>query len=342
MPIFHSRTVTYSPAYTLVPTYECFNRCTYCNFRTDSGQSPWLNLSEAQSKLRQLQTQGVCEILLLSGEVHPRSSRRAEWFKRIYDLGELALSLGFLPHTNAGPLSFEEMKALKQVNVSMGLMLEQLTPKLLQTVHRHAPSKIPGVRLQQLEWAGELRIPFTTGLLLGIGETQEDWWETLEAIARLHYTYGHIQEVILQPHSPGSQQSWDAPAFDPDQLPEVIAKAREILPADITIQIPPNLVGDTVGAIHESPLQVCLEAGARDLGGIGPKDEVNPDYPHPSAQELREILEPAGWELVPRLPIYPQYDSWLSPNLRSLVEGWRTGALPETVGEIHESPLREI
>jgi FO synthase subunit 1 len=342
MPIFHSRTVTYSPAYTLVPTYECFNRCTYCNFRTDSGQSPWLSLSEAESKLRQLQTQGVCEILLLSGEVHPRSSRRAEWFKRIYDLGELALSLGFLPHTNAGPVSFEEMKALKQVNVSMGLMLEQLTPKLLQTVHRHAPSKIPGVRLQQLEWAGELRIPFTTGLLLGIGETPEDWWETLEAIARLHYTYGHIQEVILQPHSPGSQQSWDAPAFNPDQLPEVIAKAREILPADITIQIPPNLVGDTVGATHASPLQVCLDAGARDLGGIGPKDEVNPDYPHPSAQELREILEPAGWELVPRLPIYPQYDSWLSPNLRSLVERWRTGALPETVGAIHESPLREI
>jgi FO synthase subunit 1 len=211
-------------------------------------------------------------------------------------------------------------------------MLEQLTPKLLQTVHRQAPSKIPGVRLQQLEWAGELGIPFTTGLLLGIGETPENWWETLDAIARLHYTYAHIQEVILQPHSPGSQQIWDAPGFDPHQLPEVIAKAREILPADITIQIPPNLVGDTVGAIpfgnakgvHESHLQACLEAGARDLGGIGPKDEVNPDYPHPSAQELREILEPAGWELVPRLPVYPQYDSWLSPNLRSLVEGWRT------------------
>ena len=324
MPVSHSRTVTYSPAYTLVPTYECFNRCTYCNFRTDSGQSPWLSLSEAESKLRQLQSQGVCEILILSGEVHPRSSRRAEWFKRIYDLGKLALSLGFLPHTNAGPLSFEEMKALKQVNVSMGLMLEQLTPKLLQTVHRQAPSKIPGVRLQQLEWAGELRIPFTTGLLLGIGETQEDWWETLEAIARLHYTYGHIQEVILQPHSPGSQQIWDAPAFAPHQLPEVIAKAREILPTDITIQIPPNLVGDTVGAIHESPLQAGLEAGARDLGGIGPKDEVNPDYPHPTAQELREILEPAGWELVPRLPVYPQYDSWLSPNLQEAVEQWRT------------------
>jgi FO synthase subunit 1 len=296
----------------------------------------------------------VCEILILSGEVHPRSSRRSEWFQRIYDLGELALSLGFLPHTNAGPLSFEEMKVLKAVNVSMGLMLEQLTPELLQSVHRHAPSKIPGVRLQQLEWAGELRIPFTTGLLLGIGETPEDWWETLGAIAQVHTTYGHIQEVILQPYSPGSHEAWSAAAFNLYQLPEVVAKAREILPSDIAIQIPPNLIADTVGAIpypsgraspngnaegvYESPLQACLEAGARDLGGIGPKDEVNPDYPHPTAQQLREILALGGWELVSRLPIYPQYDSWLSPRLRSAVEGWRTSALSVSGSETFSSP----
>jgi len=315
---FDSRTVTYSPAYTLVPTYECFNRCTYCNFRVDPGKSSWLSLEAAESKLMPLQSQGVCEILILSGEVHPHSSRRQEWFGRIYDIAELALSMGFLPHTNAGPLSFEEMRSLKSVNVSMGLMLEQLTPQLLQTVHRHAPSKVPQVRLQQLEWAGELQIPFTTGLLLGIGETQEDWWETLDAIAQLHARYGHIQEVILQPHSPGSQQTWDAPAFNPHQLPEVIAKARQILPPDITIQIPPNLVPDS------NWLLACLDAGARDLGGIGPKDEVNPDYPHPDAQQLREILEPEGGELVPRLPLYPHYDSWLSPRLQEAVEGWRT------------------
>lgn len=319
MQVSDSRTVTYSPAYTIVPTYECFNRCTYCNFRTDPGHSPWLTLEAAQSKLRLLQKQEVCEILILSGEVHPRSSRREAWFQRIYALGELALLMGFLPHTNAGPLSFEEMKALKQVNVSMGLMLEQLTPQLLQTVHHQAPSKVPGVRLQQLEWAGELKIPFTTGLLLGIGETQEDWWETLDAIAQLHFTYGHIQEVIIQPYHPGSQEIWDAPAFDSNQLPQVIAKARQILPPEITIQIPPNLVGHPQGV----PLAVCLEAGARDLGGIGPKDEVNPDYPHPQIQQLKELLEPTGWELVPRLPIYPQYDSWLPPRLQVAVEQWR-------------------
>lgn len=328
---FLSNVVTYSPAYTIVPTYECFNRCAYCNFRVDPGKSPWLSLVAAEAQLRQLQAQGVCEILILSGEVHPHSSQRQAWLQLIYDLCELALSLGFLPHTNVGPLSFTEMAQLKTVNVSMGLMLEQLTPQLLKTVHSQAPSKVPALRLQQLAMAGELRIPFTTGLLLGIGETQNDWWETLEAIAHLHQQWGHIQEVILQPHSPGSNQTWDAPAFNPYQLPEVVAVARKILPPEIVLQIPPNLVKDS------SWLIACLEAGARDLGGIGPKDEVNPNYPHPAYEKLAEIIEPAGWQLVPRLPIYPRYDDWLPKRLRTDVEQWRSTAssiTPKILGDI--------
>jgi 7,8-didemethyl-8-hydroxy-5-deazariboflavin synthase len=311
-------TVTYSPAYTIVPTYECFNRCSYCNFRADPGKSPWMTLESAKNILRELQNQNICEILILSGEVHPLSPMRQSWLQRIYDLCELALNMGFLPHTNAGPLSFEEMQKLKNVNVSMGLMLEQLTSELLKTVHKHAPSKLPKVRLQQLQWAGELQIPFTTGLLLGIGETENDWWETLEAIAEIHLRYHHIQEVILQPHSPGSQQIFDASAFDPHKLPYVIYKARQILPSDITIQIPPNLVNDSKW------LLCCLEAGARDLGGIGPKDEVNPDYPHLNEQKLKAILQLAGWELVPRLPIYPQFDALLSGYLRKNANMWRS------------------
>ncbi|MBD1922981.1 7,8-didemethyl-8-hydroxy-5-deazariboflavin synthase subunit CofG [Microcoleus sp. FACHB-831] len=316
-----SRLVTYSPAYTIVPTYECFNRCTYCNFRTDPGRSPWLTIQEAEMIMKPLQAAGVCEILILSGEVHPQSSQRKAWFQRIYDLCELALSMGFLPHTNAGPLSYEEMSQLKSVNVSIGLMLEQVTPNLLETVHKYAPSKVPELRSQQLECAGELKIPFTTGLLLGIGESEKDWWDSLEAIAHLHQRWGNIQEVILQPHSPGSQQTFDAPAFDPQTLPQVIERAREILPPDINIQIPPNLVQEP------SWLLACLEAGARDLGGIGPVDEVNPDYPHPHYQNLQEILQPAGWELVPRLPVYPQYDDWLSDKLQTAVKQWRIGKL---------------
>ena len=138
--------ITYSPAYTLVPTYECFNRCEYCNFRVDPGQDSWLSLENADQKLRSLQNRGITEILILSGEVHPRSPRREEWFQHIYHLCELALSLGFFPHTNVGPLSYQEMERLKQVNVSMGLMIEQVTPRLLETVHRQAPSKLPELR----------------------------------------------------------------------------------------------------------------------------------------------------------------------------------------------------
>jgi len=317
MPFFNSRTITYSPAYTIVPTYECFNRCTYCNFRTEPGNDSWISLSTAENIFKRLQNQNVCEILILSGEVHPSSSRREKWFNLIYDLCKLALSMDFLPHTNAGPLSFEEMRKLKEVNVSIGLMLEQLTQDLLQTVHKHAPSKNPELRLQQLQYAGELKIPFTTGLLLGIGETKQDSWDTLAAISQLHQKYQHIQEVILQPHSPGTQQSFDAEPFNPHQLPEVIAKAREILPKDIKIQIPPNLVKD------KQWLLACIEAGARDLGGISPIDEVNPDYPHIQENELQEMLHPGGWDLVPRLPVYPQFDGWLSGDLELGVKKWR-------------------
>jgi 7,8-didemethyl-8-hydroxy-5-deazariboflavin synthase len=311
-----SAPITYSPAYTLVPTYECFNRCTYCNFRVDPGQDTWLSLTEAEQILRALQPRGVIEILLLSGEVHPQHSQRQAWFQRIYDLGHLALSLGFLPHTNAGPLSWSEMQQLQQVNVSMGLMLEQITPDLLQTVHRHAPSKRPDLRLQQLDWAGQLQIPFTTGLLLGLGETAADRIATLEAIASLHQRWGHIQEVILQPHSPGIAQTWAGAAFPPDQLLELVRLARQILPQEIAIQIPPNLVPKQV-------LLACLAAGASDLGGIGPKDEVNPSYPHPHDAQLADLLGQTGWQLRPRLPIYPQYDDWLAPPLSQAVQTWR-------------------
>ncbi|VXD22157.1 FO synthase subunit 1 [Planktothrix serta PCC 8927] len=309
--------ISYSPAYTIVPTYDCFNRCSYCNFRTHIGESPWLTLTEAEKMLKPLQNQGIIEILVLSGEVHPNSSQRLAWFQRIYELCELAISLGFLPHTNVGPLSFTEMTQLKQVNVSMGLMLEQITPKLLETVHRYAPSKVPELRLQQLEWAGKLKIPFTTGLLLGIGETSQDRKNTLNAIATVHQRWGHIQEVILQPHSLGSQQIGQRDSFELQQLPDIIAIARSILPPDISLQIPPNLVN------HPDILLACLDAGARDLGGIGPRDEVNPDYPHPDHQTLQAILDPNGWQLVRRLPVYPQYDAWVFPDLQGIVSKWR-------------------
>ncbi len=309
--------VTYSPAYTLVPTYECFNRCSYCNFRVDPNTDAWMTLDQATALLTNLQGRGICEILILCGEVHPKSDRRFHWFRHIYSLCELALKLGFLPHTNAGPLSLDEMAQLKTVNASMGLMLEQITPALMDTVHRHAPSKDPPSRIQQLEQAGRLQIPFTTGLLVGIGETDDDQDETLRAIARIHRQWGHIQEVILQPHSPGSQQSYTGTPFQPQQMPSLVARARQLLPEDIAIQIPPNLVQ------QPDILLACINAGASDLGGISPKDEVNPDYPHLTANHLAAILEPKQIGLTPRLPVYPRYKAWLSPQLQATAAAWQ-------------------
>jgi FO synthase subunit 1 len=315
------RIVTYSPAYTLVPTYECFNRCSYCNFRVDPVQDEWMTEATALSKLEALQGSGVIEILILSGEVHPKSPKRSLWFDRIYRFAKLALDRGFLPHTNAGPLWRGEMEALGSVNVSLGLMLEQISSLVDSTVHRQAPSKAIETRLEQLHWAGELHIPFTTGLLLGIGETPTERITTLKTIAQVHQQWGHIQEVILQPYRPGEKQSGgkqsrdgnrdlphhlspDGLNFDLNQIPTIVAQAREILPPDITLQIPPNLVADGDLLLH------CLEAGARDLGGLVPLDEVNPDYDHPSLPALSQHLAAAGWQLQPRLPLYPAFYSW--------------------------------
>ncbi|APB34293.1 FO synthase subunit 1 [Gloeomargarita lithophora Alchichica-D10] len=293
--------ITYSPAVTLVPTYECFNACTYCNFRVNPGQDTWLTLDQARQRLttlRRLSPQ-VTEILLLSGEVHPHSPRRADWVAHLQQLAQLAWDWGFWPHTNCGPLSELEMGQLGAVNASMGLMLEQLRPDL--AVHRHAPSKDPSLRLAQLEQAGSLGIPFTTGLLLGIGESPADWEPTLTAIAQAHHRWGHIQEVILQPYRRGAAQRSHLPDFPLPQLPSVVRLARRILPAEITLQIPPNLVQ------YPQILLDCLAAGAGDLGGIGPKDEVNPDYPYPQVAQLTALLAVQGYTLQPRLPIYPKW-----------------------------------
>jgi FO synthase subunit 1 len=306
--------ITYSPSYTIVPTYECFNKCSYCNFRVDPDRDPWITLEIAKLKLESLANKGISEILILSGEVHPRSPKRKSWFELIYRLCECSLIMGFLPHSNVGPLRYSEMLAMKEVNVSMGLMLEQSTSKLLTKVHKNSPSKIPQLRIEQLEIAGKLKIPFTTGLLLGIGETEADWEESLKEIARIHRTWGHIQEVILQPYSPGKSEIMKEPGFNRDRLPIAIAKAREILPESITIQIPPNLLPE------KELLLKCIAAGARDLGGISPKDEVNPNYPHHREESLRAILEAEGWELKTRLPVYPQYYKTLPRHLQTAID----------------------
>jgi FO synthase len=222
--------------------------------------------------------------------------------------GEQALHHQLLPHTNAGVLSREQMIRLQKTNVSLGLMLETISPRLRQPgmVHYHAPDKDPMLRIQMHQEAGELRIPFTTGLLVGMGETEKERVESLVAIREIHAQYHHIQEVIIQPlrihvNTPLAQKNGADPSKDLDGLVRTIALARLMLPSEVSVQAPPNLSAPFIAAL--------IDAGINDFGGISPltPDYINPEYPWPHLDQLKVICGQQGYELVPRLPIYPHY-----------------------------------
>jgi len=299
--------VTWSPSVTLVPTHVCFNACSYCSFRRPLQQADVLS---DQAALERLQARpAAAEVLLLSGEVAPASRHRRVWFLRLLTLSRLALAQGRLPHTNAGPLSVHEMAALGRLNPSMGLMLEGLGPAY-DALHRHAPSKRLELRLGQLVQAGRLGIPFTTGLLLGVGESRADRLRALELLAELQRQWGHIQEVILQPWRPDGEQALPLAEATCDALLETIAAARRILPAEVHLQLPPNL-----WPLERLPQ--ALEAGIDDLGGIDVHDVINPAYRQPGIAPLKQRLESAGWTLQPRLCVHDAWRSRLPDTLRS-------------------------
>jgi FO synthase len=222
---------------------------------------------------------------------------------------------GLLPHVNAGAIGRDELALLRAVSPSQGMMIETLNADL--PAHRGAPDKDPERRLATLNWAGELEIPFTTGILVGIGESRADRVVALTAIATAHQRYGHVQEVIVQNFvpKPGTLMR-DHPACSVDELIEAIVLAREILPADVHVQAPPNLVDDP---------GVLIDAGIDDFGGISPvtADHVNPERPWPHLEDLRRITEARGLALVPRLTIYPEFAReprrWLDPATRFAV-----------------------
>ena len=294
--------VTWSPGLTLVPTRGCFNACGYCGFRVPLAAGDPLAdaLTEQQAERQLLASPRASEVLLLSGEVAPSSPHRRRWFARLLALSRLALRHGRLPHTNAGPLSVHEMAALGRLNPSMGLMLEGLGPAY-DALHRQAPSKATSVRMAQLEQAGRLGIPFTTGLLLGVGESQADRTAALKMLAAIQGRWGHLQEVILQPWRPTGEAASPLDPQQCDELLDTIAEARSILPPDVHLQLPPNLW-------PFDRLVEALEAGIDDLGGIDVVDVINPAYPQPPPQRLAQRLAGAGWRLVPRLCVH---DAWI-------------------------------
>lgn len=311
------RVITWSPSVTLVPTRGCFNTCGYCGFRLPpEARDPLANaLSNADASHQIAAAPGATEVLLLSGEVAPGSPHRRRWFGRLLALSRLALAQGRLPHTNAGPLSRREMAALGRLNPSMGLMLEGVGPAY-DALHRLAPSKALAVRLGQLEQAGRLGIPFTTGLLLGVGESPGERRQALELLATIQRRWGHLQEVILQPHRPPGQPAQHLEATRVEEVLTTIAEARAILPPEVHLQMPPNLWPP-----HR--LGEALEAGLDDLGGLDTRDVINPAYPQPDPSLLAAHLAHLahlGWKLRPRLCVHAAWHRWLPGRLRQQVE----------------------
>ena len=297
--------VTYTKNVFIPVTNMCRNNCAYCGFRREIGaEDAYLTApAEAKATLARAASLGCVEALFTYGDA-PADARFAGQLEKlgyssltayVSDLSRYAISVGMLPHTNGGVLPIKDLEELAGLNASMGLMLETTAKSL--PAHRLSPLKDPEVRLRFIEEAGRRRIPFTTGILVGIGETWDDREESLRAIADVHRRHDHIQEVIVQNFvpKPHIRMANVAPPTPADMV-QVIRLAREILPADISVQAPPNLTDH---------LEEFIAAGAEDIGGISPvtRDYINPECAWPSLDGLKA----RGLRLRERLPVYPKY-----------------------------------
>lgn len=315
-------------------TNLCRDRCAYCTFAKtpDSPEAKTYTLDEVAAVVKGGVATGCVEALFCLGD-KPEIAYRAhrEWLlglgfrstaEYLVEGCRVAVEGGMLPHTNAGILSQQEMAALKRWNVSMGLMLESTSPRLRGKgmAHQYAPDKDPAVRLRMHEEAGELSIPFTTGMLLGIGENLAERVDTLLVIRALHERHRHIQEAIIQPFhpKPGTRMRWASPLPD-REVAGWVALARLVLGREIDVQAPPNLAPGL--------LELLLRAGTSDWGGVSPvtADFINPEAPWPTLRELRARSEAAGQRLVERLPVYPQYfgrPGFFAPELLPVARGF--------------------
>jgi len=310
-------TVSFSPKVFIPLTRLCRDACGYCTFRTTPASDPNLYMTPEQvlEVARGGQRLGCTEALFTLGErPEQRFPEARAWLERrgyrstlayLREMASLVLAETTLwPHINPGTLSEPEMASLRDVSASMGLMLENTSERLMAPggPHEHAPSKHPRARLHTLENAGQLRVAFTTGLLLGIGETREERADTLVAIRESHARWGQVQEVIVQNFRAKPRTAMaGAPEPDVEEVVRTAAAARLLLGPDMNIQVPPNLTADEY---HR-----YLDAGINDWGGVSPLtiDFVNPEAPWPEIAALAARTEAAGLRLRPRLPVYPEY-----------------------------------
>src|SRR5450755_932365 len=335
-PLRMRRRVTFSRNFTLSLSRTCRCYCKYCSFATHGAHlhAP----EEVERMLDHAARRNVKELLVLTGE-HPEVNRdvaerlryhgHEDFTAYVVWTCERALERGLLPHTNLGVLDREDLTRLREVTASQGLMLESVSERLMQTVHAGSPTKHPARRIETIAAAGELRIPFTSGILVGIGETEEERIASVEKLAELHAAHGHLQEVILQnfvPHQSyygrepadiagaaaseywrtgvghgaggtGIAPAWACPV-SLDDMTRLIAETRRLMPS-VGIQVPPNL---------SDWWPELVRAGATDLGGLSANgDHISPEHPFPSPAQVRKRLRADGFALTERLCVYPEY-----------------------------------
>jgi FO synthase len=344
--------VTFSRNYTLSLSRTCRCYCKYCAFATHKAHlyAP----DEVEHRLDDAARRGCKELLVLTGE---KPECNAEVRRRLEEYGhedftsyvvwacERALERGLLPHSNLGVLDHDELARLREVNASMGLMLESVSERLMETVHAGSPTKHPRERLRAIETAGELRIPFTSGILVGVGETEDERVASLEALAEVHARHGHIQELILQnfvPHpsyygrevaeiaDAAARRRWSgdgeesvvtgdvslpewAGPITVEEMRRLVRECRRLLPG-VGVQIPPNLSDWWLPLVRE---------GATDLGGLSANgDHISPEHPFPSAHQVRKRLAPEGFALTERLCVYPQYidPEWVAQGVLDTIK----------------------
>ena len=321
---YKKKTVTFSKKAFFNVVNLCKDSCSYCTYKAEPGEEKLSLMSKNQiSNLLDLAKKYRCvEVLLVTGEAPEKKYQEArDWLKEngfsstveyLVHTSELALEKGLFPHTNAGNLEIDDMRELQKTNVSMGLMLENISERLTEKgmPHHLAASKRPKDRMRILENSGKLKIPMTTGVLVGIGETPAEVIESIFAIKKLHEKYGNIQEVILQNFQPKQDTRMkDVPSANENYFKIIVALSRIIMP-EMNIQIPPNL--------SPKSYQSFLSVGINDWGGVSPltPDYVNPEFSWPEIKKIEENSKKAGFDLKCRFPVYPEFFSFISKELR--------------------------
>ena len=344
------RRVTFSRNLTLSLSRTCRCYCKYCAFAT---HAPHLYPPEQVERILDdaVTRRRVKELLVLTGEMPEVNKQVAALLERyghedftsyVVWTCERALERGLLPHTNLGVIGRDDLGRLREVTASQGLMLESVSERLMETVHAGSPTKHPARRIETIAAAGELRIPFTSGILVGIGETEQERMASLEQLGELHERYGHVQEVILQNYVPhqsyygrepaeiadeAAREYWrtgvgavpqlDAPDWacevTIEDMKRLIAEARRLMP-EVGIQVPPNLSGWWPELVR---------AGATDLGGLSANgDHISPEHPFPSPVQVRKRLQADGVALTERLCVYPEYidQEWIAPPALDVIK----------------------